>query len=238
MKAPLSTPIRPGKRTRSAFTLIELMVVIGVITVLAALTFPAVKKVKENATRRKVKAELQQIAVAIESYKARYNTYPPDNPVINPTTVNAVTNPLFFELVGTEPAAANEYRTLDQKARIRTADFNAVFGGGVAGFVNHTRDQSGEGQPAENFFSKAGLPSSLIGSYAVGNSVVCLIVTSVPWPANLGNIIPGHPGMNPFRYVSSSPTNNPASYDLWVDIFLGGKTNRISNWSEQRQFVN
>lgn len=232
MKAPLSTPIRPGTHTRSGFTLIELMVVIGIITVLAALTFPAVKKVKENVTRRKVKAELQQIAVAIDSYKARYNTYPPDNPV------NAVTNPLYFELVGTEPAGANEYRTLDQKARIRTADFNAVFGGGVAGFVNHTRDQSGEGQPAENFFSKAGLPSSLIGSYPVGGSVICLIVTSVEWPASRGEIITGHPGMNPFRYVSSNPTNNPASYDLWVDIFLGGRINRISNWSEQRQFVN
>jgi len=39
--------------------------------------------------------------------------------------------------------------------------------------------------------------------------------------------------INPYRYNSSSPTNNPRSYDLWIDVLIGGKFNRISNWSEQ-----
>jgi hypothetical protein len=39
--------------------------------------------------------------------------------------------------------------------------------------------------------------------------------------------------INPFRYVSSNPTNNPSSFDLWVDVVVGGKTNRISNWSDK-----
>ena len=39
--------------------------------------------------------------------------------------------------------------------------------------------------------------------------------------------------INPYRYNSSSPTNNPRSYDLWIDVLIGGKINRISNWSEQ-----
>jgi hypothetical protein len=38
--------------------------------------------------------------------------------------------------------------------------------------------------------------------------------------------------LNPIRYNSSSPTGNSKTYDLWVDIVVGGKTNRISNWSE------
>jgi hypothetical protein len=43
--------------------------------------------------------------------------------------------------------------------------------------------------------------------------------------------------INPWRYVSSNPTNNTGSYDLWMDIKFGGKTNRISNWSPDPQVV-
>jgi hypothetical protein len=32
--------------------------------------------------------------------------------------------------------------------------------------------------------------------------------------------------ISPISYVSSSPTNNPNSYDLWVDFVVSGKTNR------------
>jgi hypothetical protein len=37
----------------------------------------------------------------------------------------------------------------------------------------------------------------------------------------------------PYGYNSSSPQHNPKSFDLWVDILAGGKTNRISNWSSR-----
>jgi hypothetical protein len=37
--------------------------------------------------------------------------------------------------------------------------------------------------------------------------------------------------INPWNYNSSSPTNNPREFDLWIDIPIGGKINRISNWS-------
>ena len=43
--------------------------------------------------------------------------------------------------------------------------------------------------------------------------------------------------VNTIRYVSSNPTNNPNSYDLWVDVLIGGKTNRISNWNKDSEIV-
>jgi hypothetical protein len=43
--------------------------------------------------------------------------------------------------------------------------------------------------------------------------------------------------VNPFSYNSVNPTHNPNSYDLWVDLVIGGKTNRISNWSKQYQII-
>ena len=45
----------------------------------------------------------------------------------------------------------------------------------------------------------------------------------------------GLPDVNPWRYNSSSPTNNPGSYDLWIQLAFGGKTNLICNWSKQVQ---
>jgi hypothetical protein len=36
---------------------------------------------------------------------------------------------------------------------------------------------------------------------------------------------------NPFRYNSVNPTNNPNSYDLWIDLVISGKPYRIGNWT-------
>ena len=38
--------------------------------------------------------------------------------------------------------------------------------------------------------------------------------------------------INPWRYNSSSPQHNPKSFDLWIDLTAGAKTNRICNWSD------
>ena len=64
-----------------------------------------------------------------------------------------------------------------------------------------------------------------------------VLTCSVVWPVDSGDVIPGFPLVNPWRYVSSGPTNNNDSYDLWVDIVIGNKTNRISNWSETPEIV-
>ncbi len=40
--------------------------------------------------------------------------------------------------------------------------------------------------------------------------------------------------LNPWRYVCPG-TNNPGSYDLWIQLSIAGKTNLICNWSKQIQ---
>ena len=42
------------------------------------------------------------------------------------------------------------------------------------------------------------------------------------------------PALNPWRYVCPG-TNNPGSYDLWIQLSIAGKNNLICNWSEQVQ---
>jgi len=57
-----------GLREQSAFTLIELLTVIAIIGVLAAVLFPALAKAREAAHSSKCSANLHQVGIAIQTY--------------------------------------------------------------------------------------------------------------------------------------------------------------------------
>ena len=218
-----------GPAGRNAFTLIELLVVIAIIAILAALLFPAFQSVKKNGIRNKTKAELRQVETAIESYKAKYGFFPPDN------STNVV-NQLFYELQGTA-LKGNVFETLDGRERIFAASVPAAFGSAVAGFVNCTKGGAGDDSSVAQKFFGSGLKPGQYG-FATNNGVrFGLLTCSVTWPANLGNLVAGAPELNPFRYNSSSPVHNPKSFDLWVDVVVGGKTNRFCNWNAEYLIV-
>lgn len=63
-------------KPQSAFTLIELLSVIAIIGILAAIVIPTVGKVRESARKTKVKTQLSQWAVAIETFRSEYGYYP------------------------------------------------------------------------------------------------------------------------------------------------------------------
>ena len=102
-----------------AFTLIELLTVISIIGVLAALLFPVLKGVKRQQFIRNAQAEMAQLETAIERYKAAYGFYPPDNQLnpANPLIPNPLMNQLYFELLGTTnvatPPGSPSYQSLD-----------------------------------------------------------------------------------------------------------------------------
>jgi general secretion pathway protein G len=89
-----TTPVRPGLhrfnvlkrrsdssfRAEGAITIIEMLVVIMVIFILAALVLAASSYVQNKGARARAETEIAAMSAALESYKADNGIYPRDNP--------------------------------------------------------------------------------------------------------------------------------------------------------------
>jgi prepilin-type N-terminal cleavage/methylation domain-containing protein len=224
---------------RPGFTLIELLVVIAIMGVLAALILPVVFAVKKHQYLYNAQAEMAKLETAIDRYKAAYGFYPP-SPTTPPTAGNPSTlyNQLFYELEGTTGDGIN-YTNLDGSDIIKAADVPKAFPG-VGGFINCTKVGAGEdASAARNFLPD--LKPNQIARWCTNNFKgtpndfgVTLIISSVGGPDATYKPL-DQQDLNPWRYNSSSPTNNPGSYDLWVQLVIGKQTNLICNWTKQVQ---
>ena len=79
-----------NRSIKHGFTLVELLVVIGVVGVLVSMLIPAVQKAREAANRTQCQSQLRQIALGLENYmssRGPKGTYPQADslPVSNPT---------------------------------------------------------------------------------------------------------------------------------------------------------
>jgi type II secretory pathway pseudopilin PulG len=75
----MPTPIRNPKspiRNRRAFSLVEILVVIGILAGLIAVVLPMINKARKSAARTRQASDFQAIAMALEAYKQDFGDYP------------------------------------------------------------------------------------------------------------------------------------------------------------------
>jgi prepilin-type N-terminal cleavage/methylation domain-containing protein len=208
-------------RVERAFSLIEMLVVIAVIGILAAILLGVLPGVAHRKKMALVQVELTQLQNAIDYYKEKNGFYPPDNRKAVPGP-DSKRPPLFYELVGTTHKG-DEYFPLNGAPRLSSADITTAFGEG--GFLN-----SGEEGEVQNFYPT--LSARQYQRDPNNNNVVYLVA---PAKASTGS------EFNTWRYIVSKPrpgpndrvpTHNPNSYDLWAEVVYGGKTNEVGNWKK------
>lgn len=75
-RAPRCAPGRAAQRRRG-FSLLELLVVAGVIGLLLALLLPALQQAREQGRRTQCASHLRQLGVGLHSYHVGFNAFPP-----------------------------------------------------------------------------------------------------------------------------------------------------------------
>jgi prepilin-type N-terminal cleavage/methylation domain-containing protein len=193
------------------FTLIEMLVVISVIAILAGLFLSKAAFSSDTKIRKRVQAELANVETAIEAYKQKRGFYPPDNTNTN----KFATNPLYYELLGTVATTnssgtpvfliLNKTDPNDASDTVAAVDVKNEFG--LDGFIN-SNDKADD---AQNFHRN--LKDNQVGTTNNVKVLGVRVKEFCPW-----------------FYNSSRPTHNPDSYDLWVEVNMGGKTKSFGNW--------
>jgi len=71
-------PVLSTSRGRAGLSLVEVLVVIAVVGILAALLLPAVQAARESARRTQCKNNLKQLGLAVERHASVFGRYPSD----------------------------------------------------------------------------------------------------------------------------------------------------------------
>jgi type II secretion system protein G len=87
--------------SRRAFTLIELLIVVAIIAILAAIAVPNFLEAQTRSKTARVKNDLRTLATVLESYRVDQNAYPPSSTSaawIMPVSrrLNALTTPVAY----------------------------------------------------------------------------------------------------------------------------------------------
>ncbi len=156
---------KPSKAT--AFTLLELLVVISIIAVLAGILLPVTGSVMENARKTEAKSTEMQILTAVKSFQTDYGVYP------LPAGTNTATDTTFDAESGNNAALFAILRNTDTSATPPNSRHTVYFEG---------KDVKNPDKPKSGFATKAG--STTIKSGSSTKTFATQIGTLVdPWGA-------------------------------------------------------
>ncbi|MBD3267715.1 prepilin-type N-terminal cleavage/methylation domain-containing protein [bacterium] len=83
-------------KSQKAFTLIELLIVVAIIGILAAIAVPNFLNAQTRAKISRVQADQKNVATALEQYRVDNNSYPPDATNRKPVGLYMLTSPVSY----------------------------------------------------------------------------------------------------------------------------------------------
>ena len=101
---------------RSGFSLVELLVVIGIVAILTGLLLPAVQQVRESARRTSCANHLRQISLAMLSYESAHQRYPAGSEKIDGGDTATLSDDLLITSTALRVAAFMEFGVLRETA--------------------------------------------------------------------------------------------------------------------------
>jgi prepilin-type N-terminal cleavage/methylation domain-containing protein len=174
---------------RRGFTLIELMVVIAIIIILAAIAIPNYLKMTERAKKSRLQSDFATLATCLETFRTDWGSYPV---AAAAQAVNTITNNIYIELAGTgQAAAANKFNTW-----------------GSTNAVGETNPGSG----ACIEYLKAGTLSSMVNPFSAtaGDAIQYGSSNGGHWIVYVNTKLAGTP------YMSRSDTSSTPAYSASV----------------------
>lgn len=138
---------------RRAFTLAELLVVLGIVAILAAMLLPAIQMARESGRRSSCVQRLKQLAVAVNQYESSFKAFPPG---MSGGGFSLHTNVLpFIE-------QAPLYSSIDHSADLWSAQNAAAISVPLPVF-RCPSDGAGVGRPTTNFAANYGCGTQAYG---------------------------------------------------------------------------
>jgi len=87
------------EKSAAAFTLIELLIVVAIIAILAAIAVPNLLEAQVRAKVTRAKSDMRTVATALEAYVVDNNSYPPDFTQTQPPFNQAIYAKLLPRLI-------------------------------------------------------------------------------------------------------------------------------------------
>jgi hypothetical protein len=211
----------------------EVAFVLLIAVLLAAITWLAWRTISAHNLQTKIDAAFPKVCdgvrdqrrilvKAIEDYKARFGTYPPDHVLSRqPMVVDPVTNTLLYELAG---VLYNPTNKLVQAANLEPAEESFVLK-----FLNCDgfKNVSESAEKIPRFIKMDHMPICQLHD----DPDVFLLGSPISDVALEPDVLVKFE-MGSWRYVSSAPTHNPGTFDLWVEVKTPKRSSLIGNWKD------
>jgi prepilin-type N-terminal cleavage/methylation domain-containing protein len=213
---PATTSVGRAGRTLLAFTLIEILVVIAIMGIVAAMVLEGGQYASKVKKETLVKAEREKLQTMIDNYQAKLNFYPPDNGNLAALTSSAsqteyedytASNALLYELTGVTNTNSTFAVIFNGQEISLTRNFLTYFDrSGVA---------NADSSEPQDFFKPPPRPQDYTNYPGTAPNTYDALGLLVPAP-----LVPGQ--FNFWHYDASSPRrHNQNTYDLWAEFAIG-----------------